>query len=204
MASRGLQDEIAIKQYCGYMEGIKHRIAAIQAMGLPPIISLVYGEIQVESIFLQFRKILELIAMGSLLNNKAEYVKARADFAKDWNARRIVGNLLKVNPQFYPQAVTMVGGEFKPRPGGLTQEEFIQLYDRCGEVLHTANPFGAKIDYKQMSDSISGWLNKVIALLDEHQLHMTDDDGFWLVQMLTDAGPRVRYSRFELVAPAKQ
>ena len=38
--------------------------------------------------------------MGSLLNNKEEYAKARSDFDRDWNARRILNNLAMVNSEF--------------------------------------------------------------------------------------------------------
>ncbi len=193
--------EPAIRQYCDYMEAVKQGMAAIASMGSQPIRELLPGEIQVESIYLQFRKILELIAMGSLFNNKAEYAKARADFDKDWNARRILNNLAKVNPEFYPKPVIdEVIDEMpvlRPASGALTRSDFEQLYDRCGEILHTANPFGNRIDYKKLSGEITGWLGKIVALLNQHQVHLLGEDGFWLIQMTTTTSDRVHYSRFE-------
>jgi SEC-C motif-containing protein len=192
--------EAAIRQYCGYMEWVKQRIEAIKSMGSSPIKNRLHGFIQIESIYLQFRKILELIAMGSLLNNKEEYAKARANFDSDWNARRILENLAKVNPDFYPKPIVDVNGDFQPVQGALTKDDFVTVYDRCGEVLHTANPFGKTIDYQQMSNEITGWLSKTMMLLNQHQLFMLDD-GFWLVQMQTTTSDRVQYSRWALVGP---
>jgi hypothetical protein len=194
-----MTDETAIKQYCNYMGGVKQRISAIQTMGSRPIIDMIHGEIQIESIYLQFRKILELLAMGSLLNNKDEYSKVRADFDKDWNARRIVNDLAKLNPHFYPKPVIDVKGTLRPREGALTQDDFVELYDRCGDVLHTANPFGATVDYKKLSAQVDGWLSKIWVLLNMHQLHMLGDDGFWLIQMTTTDSNLVHYYRFDLV-----
>src|SRR3989442_14231436 len=56
----------------------------------------------VEFVFLQLRKILELIAFASLSANKEQYSAAHAKFATHWNAKRMLADLEKVNPDFYP------------------------------------------------------------------------------------------------------
>jgi hypothetical protein len=198
--------EDAVRQYCRYMTEVKLRIANIQAFGSPPIREHLSPGLQIESIYLQFRKILELIAMGSLLNHKSAYAAAHSTFTKHWNARRIVENLRKVNPLFFPQPVENNQKrivELHPIAHALSEAEFEELYKRTGGVLHIANPFVPGIDYKTFSNEVNGWLAKIVALLNQHKLHMLGDSGFWLIQMSTTERSEVHYSRFELVGPAK-
>ena len=56
----------------------------------------------VELVFVQFRKILELIAFGSLTANREVYEKVRADSQNDWNAKRLLDKLARVNSELYP------------------------------------------------------------------------------------------------------
>ena len=42
------------------------------------------------------------IALASLVANREEYAKQRANFSTDWNAKRIVDTLERINPKFYP------------------------------------------------------------------------------------------------------
>ena len=196
--------EAGIVQYCGYMEGVKHRISAIETMGSSPMIELLNGVIQIESIYLQFRKILELIAMASLITNKDAYSTARASFATDWHAARILKGIATVNPSYYPQPVVETshpdgGKSLEPRAEGLTEEEFGRLYDRCGDALHTANPFGTPINYKSFTREVSEWRAKIIALLTMHKVHLLGDTGFWLIQMAVIGSNKIHYSKWELV-----
>jgi hypothetical protein len=52
-----------------------------------------YKATTIESVYLQFRKILELIALGSLVANKNEFSKVYNDFAKCWNAQYLLKDL---------------------------------------------------------------------------------------------------------------
>ena len=62
--------------------------------------------VSTETIFLQMRKVCELIAFGSLIANKAVYSQLHDTFAEDWRLGRIVEKLRKVNPDFFPVPVT--------------------------------------------------------------------------------------------------
>lgn len=48
---------------------------------------------------------LELIAFGSLVANKDSYSAAYAKFAEHWNARLMLRDVERVNPDFYPRPV---------------------------------------------------------------------------------------------------
>jgi hypothetical protein len=87
------------------MKEMKQRVAVIQQFfaGMVqsgPSLSMI------ESSGLQFRKIFELIAFASLAANRNEYSASYKDFAKHWKAAKLVRNLRRINPNFYPQPVT--------------------------------------------------------------------------------------------------
>ena len=61
-----------------------------------------HRDLNAELIFLHLRKALEEIAFASLSANREKYSAARAGFATEWNARRMLGFIEKVNANFYP------------------------------------------------------------------------------------------------------
>lgn len=203
-------DDPAIGQYANYMKAVKLRVAAIDSLGMPPLCNSLPGEIQLESIFLQFRKILELIAMASLVANQKALAAARADFKKSWHASKILREIARINPGFYPEPVVenhLPDGMRSLEPckhDVLTEHDFCQLYDRaCGTILHTANPFGHQIQYRDFTDSVHPWRAKIIGLLNQHKIRLLGDpQAFWLIQMKVDGDDEVHFTRFEVHGPA--
>jgi hypothetical protein len=59
----------------------------------------------------------------------------------------------------------------------------VDLYKRCGEILHTTNPYKPALDYGPFGSEISGWLSKVIALLEKHKVRLLGTKSTILVQM---------------------
>src|SRR5260370_28719120 len=94
----------AVRKYCTLMGEIKRRttVAAALANGMTHVI---YKATTIESIYLQYRKMLELIALGSLVANKDVFSKVYQDFAKYWNAELLVKDIERVNPDFYPRPI---------------------------------------------------------------------------------------------------
>jgi hypothetical protein len=138
----------AMKKYASLMEGVKLRIALVDELtsgkGDIPLIP------RFEFIALQLRKILELIAFGSLVANEKLYASTHAGFAEEWNAKRLLAKLERLNALFYPipvkQTPSNVPGVFlkheKVAAGYLTKETFVKAYQECSELIHTKNPFG--------------------------------------------------------------
>ena len=89
------------EKYLGCMREIKYRTDVIQRF-LRQEWSAGYLASTAECIALQFRKTLELIALASLVANREEYAKQRANFSTDWNAKMIINTLDNVNPRFTP------------------------------------------------------------------------------------------------------
>lgn len=184
-------DTTHIEKYANVMKEIKLRMEVINRF-LSGQKEAVYVPTTVETVGLQFRKIFELIAMASLAANKEQYAAAYTDFAKHWEAAKLLKNLQRTNSNFYPSPVIEVPSndprvmhELKERDQDyLTQSDLIEAHGRCGALMHAENPFGNSIDYEFYQKSFPVWRQKIINLLDNHKVHLVNDDGFWLFHML--------------------
>lgn len=151
-----------------------------------------YNIIDVELLCLQFRKILEIIALGSLVANRKLYERARAKFENDWCAPRIFAVLEKVNPDFYPipgqQRLDTETGkpvELEKYPYQyLTKDDFFVVYNACSNMLHAQSPYDTvPIDLQWYRAQFLEWREKIIALLSHHQIQLPDDNQQWWVIM---------------------
>lgn len=193
-----------IEKYAAVMKEIKLRAEVItlflsgrrDAHYIPPTI---------ESTGLQFRKIFELVAFGSLAANREEYRLIYADFEKHWEAARLVKNLRKINLNFYPKPVVEVPcadpravHALKNRDADyLTEGELIEAHGRCGALMHAANPFASPIDYPFFQASFPVWLTRLMNLLNNHQIQLIGDPGFYLVHMKEVGDDEVHWYRFQ-------
>jgi hypothetical protein len=194
------------------METVKLRIALIEDMmkgkcNLPDVPLIEFAT-------LEFRKILELIAFGSLVANEKVYRATHADFAKEWNAKKLLAKLEKLNADFYPIPVKQVQPD-KPdmllrhekiAQGYLTKKTFIYAYQQCSELIHTANPYSKKshFDPKVYSTKFFAWRDQIVLLLSLHELHLYSDPGMAVCSMNDGGTNQVRVYRFAPpVAPAR-
>ena len=179
-----------IQKYCDLMEQIKQRTSVINAFGNRQT-STLFEATNVECVYLQLRKILELIALGSLVANKVEFSKVYSEFSKCWHAQYLLRDIERVNPGFYPIPAienpnSKPGGpvdlQFK-EDGFLTKKDFIKLYEKCGKILHAKNPYDAPIDYASYEKAIQGWLTKITRLLSSHVIRLINDPNLYLIHM---------------------
>lgn len=125
-------DEVAT--YCNLMEEIKRRNEVIQAY-LSGHLNCLFRAVTVETEALQLRKILELIALGSLVANKSEYAKQYEKFASHWHAGRIMRDVESINPKFYPEPFREIPSQSQGvkndlvpmTEGFLTKKDFISV-----------------------------------------------------------------------------
>jgi len=168
-----------------------------------------YQPTTIESICLQLRKILELIAFGSLVANKESYSAVYAKFATNWNARLLLRDLERVNPDFYPKPVVEV-----PSPDPkvrrhlenrqldyMTKQEFERIYEKCGAMMHADNPYGSRIDYKYYLERLPAWRTQAVNLLSNHQVRLLNEKGFYLIHMKENQDDKVHFYRFEPAPP---
>jgi len=138
-------------KYCNCMSQIRQRTGMVQSV-LARTITTGQEVFDIELIFVQFRKILELIAFSTLTANRDKYSLAHANFAVHWKAKSMLEAVGKLNPNFYPVPLfgppTLLPNgvkQFTPLAEGfLTQDEFEFLYDKSSEILHERNPFATK------------------------------------------------------------
>lgn len=107
-----------------------------------------------EFMWLQLRKIVELVAFGGIMADEARYAALRAqaqdnpDYTRDWKVGAILKRLADITPYFLPRPI----GDLHERPDGTkhfdagkavqTRERFTAIYEQAGEHLHAPNPFG--------------------------------------------------------------
>jgi hypothetical protein len=97
-------DITGIETYAAYMNEIKERISVMDRF-LTGQRDAGFVQTTAETMGLQFRKVLELIAFASLAANRDQYSFAYSDFATHWAAAKLLKNLKRINPTYYPKPV---------------------------------------------------------------------------------------------------
>ena len=151
-----------LNAYVGLMEEAKYRLFAMDTAlegrtGLPPGATREYC-------FLQLRMLCELIALGCLT---AHGDLQTGKLKKAYEADRIIRGLQRLHPKCYPiAAIRTDKGPKLIHEHGLTKEELVKLYWKCGNVLHRGS-FEAH-SAKRYSDGdieeIKTWKKKIEAL----------------------------------------
>jgi len=177
-----------IEIYCNCMAEIRDRLSLVQTIGAG-LLHLGDHVFNQELVFLQLRKTLELIAFGSLTANKVKYSAAHANFATHWNAKRMLDDLEKVNPDFYPMALdppveTQPGFKHFPDAAGgfMTKEDFVFLYDVCSKFIHTRNPFTTEDPMIRLRHNLKDSVARIQRLLAWHLVHLVGGDK-WVVNI---------------------
>ena len=175
--------------YCNCMEEVKIRIAVVLSV-VEKGFSVGREDFDAELVCVQLRKTLELIAFASLTANKERYAEAHDNFTTHWNAKRLLANLEKIHPDFYPKPVEVPHRDEKgvrnlssKKEGFLTREEFTTLYDKCSEVLHSWNPFREGPRMINFGHSIHDWVARIQKLLAVHLMCLVGMEEVWVVYM---------------------
>jgi len=174
-----------LQKYLNQMILIKRRQSVIDnIINKRTTTGYLYSDIEI--CVLEIRKIIELIAMGSMVSNIDKYSEIHAKYCNDWNARYIFRDIERINPNFYPEPInidkTGVYDRFVPiNTDYLTKDDAIKLYEKCGAFLHEDNPFNSAHDVSYYEKSIPIWNAKIIALLNVHLVHIYDDYMYFVV-----------------------
>jgi len=193
-----------ILRYVICMEEVNTRIKVIE--DAPSSLGRVnFIDPRSEIIAVQYRKILELIAFGSLIANRAKYSLAYRNYTSHWKAKELLDNLKIINPKYYPiplkPAVLQRNGTKHfgaVTKNYLTEEQFISLYDDCGSILHTHNPYKLHNPKRFSPDSITKWTKYIKGLLNVHLARLFDVEG-WVVYMNYDNTGKVHAFPFTAV-----
>ncbi|WP_156427967.1 hypothetical protein [Thiohalocapsa sp. ML1] len=188
-----------ITQYCNLLEELKLRVKAVQDIvnGKVSIAAFGHPYFADDFVFLQIRKILEIVAFGSMCSNIELYRTTYDKYAAHWSAKDILKKLERINKHFYPLPLKSsnerpVGDppELKHahvfenvRSGFLTKDEFGFLYDCCSRVIHSPNPYkeAQKIDLRM---SVDDWMHRIASLLWFHRMKLAHTDVVWFVYLM--------------------
>jgi len=183
----------SLKTYIRCLEEAKHRLAFAEqfvkgASGHP--------RINIESACLQFRKALELIAYAAIAPHRWKYEAWRRpaekpqDYRKDFNGRKILHSLAKLNPYSYPRPLVPPverdgAWHFEPFRGEyLTKKRYEKVYDRCGDILHADNPWGQDKQYANYMKDFPTYIRWTLDLIRLHTVIIEHEDGVsaWIIE----------------------
>lgn len=179
-----------IELYLQQMQEIKRRMEVIDYFLFADGHAM-YKSTTVESMCLQIRHVLELIAFASLCANQTAYSAVHKDFASHWNAELLLRDIARLNPDFYPVPkieLPSTTPEIKNhledlKDGFLTKEDFVTAYKKCGAMMHARNPYGSKTGHHYFEKTIPIWREKLMKLLNNHSVKVLGHPGFWLIHM---------------------
>ena len=141
-------------------------------------------DIDNECVFLQVRRIIELITFSAIVSDERRYQRSReldaavnardkGDYTVDWNAPDMLIRLSKISPYFLPRplgamTVQLDGTKhFNEAAAKLTHDRLISIYKTAGGYAHTPNPFKANVEEmeRQKVANARATLTKELAFL---------------------------------------
>lgn len=189
-------DKIEIVMYLDLMQEVKNRIHSILDICIYRKTSTSFNQTNTEFCYLQLRKVLELIAFGSIVMNKDEVAKQDAKFRQRYNAKYILNDIKQIHPNFFPVPLPSWREKLDFMQGltedSLTENEFVELYEHCGGILHARNPYKAQIDYNKEYQNVITYVAKIVNLLNVHLINLYDCPDVYMITMVTPGNEGVR------------
>ncbi len=136
---------------------------------------------------LQFRKIIELIALATVATNLPDYKTKVSDLTTYKSAKEMFQIVQSINPDFYPQPIegnittSDISVQLGPTTRNvLTKERAISLYDFCNSHLHVHGPFKGSRKIDEVGDRYPKYLHQIKALL-SHCIFVIPSETHFLV-----------------------
>ena len=163
-----------LQRYFVQLVGIRHRLVILDRLIKMELTTGIIGP-DVEFVCLQFRKLIEQVAMISLIAHVDEYAQAQLKFSTQWNAKKILKEIEQINPNYYPVPARLKiderGAYVDPivNRDYLTKDDFLELYQTTSSVIHAENPFTAKVKSPHtIHAAFKKWYEKVYTLIVSH------------------------------------
>lgn len=134
--------------YASLMTEVKYRLSAVDAnlAAMKAETDNHRATFLSEFCYLQLRRVTELIALAVLAAHNPHPEFRTKDFLKDWNPDTLFRRLAKLNPEAFPQPVTVVEdptyGTVKlllKVPDFQARDEICRIYNECSDKLHTGH-----------------------------------------------------------------
>jgi len=170
-----ISKNIEIDKYIQLMQEAKNILIEITRLSMTPPENIVLSDkYLVEFLCLQVRKLLEIIALSSLVSNKEVYIKLNQKFDNLWKGRDIIKEIEKHTKHVFPissyKFQRIEEGKFiecyqnlKPIKQVLNKDKFCEIYEKCCKVLHTFNPYDTtkRPDLQKISEKIPTWIKLI-------------------------------------------
>ena len=188
-----------LDRYFVQLYGIKNRLIIIDKFIKLSMTTGTVG-LDVEFVCLQFRKLIEQIAMLSLIAHVEEYAKIQRRFASQWNAKKILKEIEELNENFYPIPAKIHEDErgkfIDPilNTDYLSKDDFLELYQICSSVIHAENPY---VEVPKLPRPIEAtfkkWYDKVYNLISFHVLVLYRMEYTFYGELFNETGiPRIQ------------
>lgn len=184
-------------QYAGYMEEVKKRtdvclrLLTIYRAGNS---MTGYKETDIDILYLQIRKIFELVMFASVVAHRFNSAKIKRDADSAYNAGKLMNFIKEINPDFYPSpkydsesidGVRQVK-DLSNEDGEvfLTEEEMRRVYNRvCGNFSHAKRQYhyGNDVAKFRHFESINIIIGKITALLNHHWIKLDENVSFAVI-----------------------
>ena len=190
-------------RYVDCVKDIKSRILTIQKSIANP--GYYNNCLEVEFVCLQFRSILELIILSSLVNHAKEYNKTYEQMKTLWRIKPIMKRLEEINQEYFPIPVSIGASEpfalttLANTGNILTKDEILDFYGVLSDYTHPKNPFADAKDAVAMWNSFHVFWRKITNLLNVHLLQPLNLKVKFLVisNFENDKDPDVIYLRVD-------
>lgn len=165
----------AIDMYLELMYEFKERLKIVTIMcEYMYMINKSGNIVNIENICLQLRKLLELIAMSSLVMNQQAFKEAKKGFEKMWNAKYILRDIKNIHADYFPQSISGIisidSNKMEDIDYNVLDEDlFCKIYDKCGKMLHISNPFSRNDKIvEEYGKNIPEWLDLIYLTMKYH------------------------------------
>ena len=140
-----------IQTYESLMQEVKVRNVVLDSIitGLVSGSSITgYRRTDIELAYLQIRKMLEIIAFGSLLLNEDVVRKVQNNIEEWWSSKKIIQELEKIHKDFYPVPINRGAPETIQGVKGVMNLEH-----------NTTKPYLTKSEFEELYSMASGWIH---------------------------------------------
>jgi hypothetical protein len=182
--------------YANLMDEVKRRTNFLRSVlnGEPPLPMIIVQEVA----YLQLRLCCELIALACLVAHGDMSGAATKELRERYEPGYIIKGLEKLHPEFYPMPGDQVLGPDgkvqridEVKSGYLTKEDLLKLWGSCGSYLHRGTLRSVLEGKKRPieTNKIKTWLDKIVRLLDHHQIQLSDGrHQLWVIMQAKSDG----------------
>lgn len=182
--------------YCDIMEELKARVTTMSEVAWqlsPPSTDIEnrHSHFMFEGLYLQLRKVCELLSRGMLVVQSADPAFPFRKFQKEYRADKIFNEIQKINPLCFPRPISpgdWVEGniEYVQEHAPIFDHEALkEAYIKCDGVLHAW-----KLDVlkrpKQTElnqDFLKSWVERLLNGLNHHVVTLPKENRHLFVQM---------------------